>query len=178
MRIRGRNLTRLAVGFLFVLFLSTWAQAQSTTGASPIDNAPVHHGQGYLFIGPGMYIGFVDSIAILHVGGGGEALVYEGLGLGAEAGAIGALQESRGGLGLFSVNGSYHLSRQRKISPFLTGGYSSVSGNGQRNLVNFGGGVNYWLRERMGLRLEFRDHVYADGTGRQLLGFRVGFAFR
>jgi hypothetical protein len=178
MRIRRRTLTRFTVESLFVLFLSTWAQAQSTTDTPPAEEARVHHGQGYLFIAPGMYIGNVDSIATLHIGGGGEALVYRGLGVGAEVGGLGALQESRGGLGLFSVNGSYHFSRQRKVSPFLTSGYSSVSGNGQRNLVNFGGGVNYWLRERMGLRLEFRDHVYADGTGRQLLGFRVGFAFR
>jgi hypothetical protein len=98
--------------------------------------------------------------------------------VGAEVGGIGALQESGGGLGLLSANGSYHFARQRKVSPFLTGGYSSVFGHGQRNLVNFGGGMNYWLRERIGLRLEIRDHIYADGTGRHLLGFRIGFAFR
>ena len=178
MRDTGQDVMRLAVGLLLALFLAPGSQAQSTTGTMPEESRQGHRGQGYLFIAPGMYIGNADSIAILHVGGGGEFLVYRGLGVGAEVGAIGALQESRDGLGLFSANGSYHFSRLRKLSPFLSGGYSIVGGNGQRNLVNFGGGVNYWLRERIGLRLEFRDHVYADGTGRQLLGFRVGFAFR
>jgi hypothetical protein len=178
MKTMGRNLIKLITVSFFVLGLSAWAHAQSTTGAIPPENPHVHHGQGYLFIAPGVYIGNAESISTLHAGGGGEVLVYRGLGLGAEVGGIAALTESGGGLWLFSANGSYSFARQSRVSPFLTGGYSSVGGRGQRNLVNFGGGVNYWFQEGKGIRLELRDHIYADGTGRHLLGFRIGFAFR
>jgi hypothetical protein len=178
MRSKGRRITHFTGVVLVVLVLSTWAQAQSTTGTAQEESSRRYRGQGYVFIAPGTYIGNADSITTIHFGGGGEGLLYKGLGLGAEIGGITALQESSAGLWLFSANGSYHFARERKITPFLTGGYSSVGGNGQRNLINFGGGINYWFRERQGIRLEFRDHIYTDGTGRHLLGFRIGFAFR
>jgi hypothetical protein len=178
MRSKDRKITRIAGVALLLLLFSAWAQAQSTTATAGEESSRRFRGQGYVFIAPGTYIGNADSIAIMHFGGGGEGLVYKGLGLGAEVGGIAALQESRGSLWLFSVNGSYHFSRQRKVTPFLTGGYSSVGGNGQRNLINLGGGINYWFREKQGIRLEFRDHIYTDGTGRHLLGFRIGFALR
>jgi hypothetical protein len=113
----------------------------------------------------------------MHVGAGGEALLYKGLGAGAEIGGIWALQGSDL-LAVFSADGSYHFSRGRKISPFLTGGYSLIWGDGSANMVNFGGGINWWLGERKGIRLEFRDHVYAEGSNRQIVEFRIGFAFR
>ena len=178
MRSKGRKITHLTGVALVVLLFSTWTQAQSTTGPTQQESSRRFRGQGYVFIAPGTYIGNAGSTATMHFGGGGEGLVYKGLGLGAEIGGITALQESSGCLWLFSLNGSYHFSRQRKVAPFLTGGYSSVGGNGQRNLINFSGGINYWFREKRGIRLEFRDHIYTDGTERHLLGFRIGFAFR
>jgi hypothetical protein len=178
MRIRTQCLT-IVLGLTVLVFTFAGpASAQSPSGSTGPSSARMHRAQGYIFAAPGAYVGYSDSVATLHVGGGGEALVYRGLGVGAEIGAIGALEESGGGLGLFSVNGSYHFGQKGKIVPFLTGGYSVVGGNGTRNLANFGIGVNYWLRERIGIRLEFRDHFYLDGAGRQLRGFRIGFAFR
>jgi hypothetical protein len=44
-----------------------------------------------------------------------------------------------------------------------------------KNIDTNRGGVNYWFRERMGLRLEFRDHGTAHG--RLGLGFRAGLTF-
>ncbi len=178
MRIGTRRGTIVAGMTVLAFAFPGLASAQSPSPTTAPGSGQAHHAQGYVFVAPGAYIGYADSVAILHVGGGGEALIQRGLGIGAEIGAIGSLQESGGGLGLFSVNGSYHFRRNKKIAPFLTGGYSVVGGNGTRSLVNVGGGVNYWLRERVGIRLEFRDHFYLDGAGRQLLGFRIGFAFR
>jgi hypothetical protein len=178
MRKRGFFLAKIFAAFFLVLFLSSAAHSQASSGTTSSEKSLLHRAQGYLFVAPGAYNGYGGTTATLHIGGGGEAMVYQGLGVGAEVGAISALQDSGGGLGLFSANGSYHFSRQNKISPFLTGGYSFVFGNGSRNLANFGGGINYWIREKIGLRIEFRDHVYADGSGRHLLGIRVGLAFR
>lgn len=167
---------QIAAMILALLCPPTWAHAQAPGAAPTGGNPHQYRAQGYAFVAPGVYVGFSESVATMHVGGGGEGLVYKGLGLGAE---VGALWATRGSdlLGMVSVDGSYHSSRGRKVSPFLTGGYSLIGGNGRRNLVNFGGGLNWWLGARRGIRLEFRDHVYADG-GRQILDFRIAFAFR
>ena len=34
--------------------------------------------------------------------------------------------------------------------------------------LNFGSGVNYWLKDRVGLRFEFRDNVWAPGRDNPL----------
>jgi hypothetical protein len=160
---------------LVLLCLPLWARAQAPAAAP--GNPDRHHGQGYLFLAPGAYTGYSETRATMHVGAGGEALLYKGFGAGAEIGGIWALQGSDL-LAVFSADGSYHFSRGRKISPFLTGGYSLIWGDGSANMVNFGGGINWWLGERKGVRLEFRDHVYAEGSNRQIVEFRIGFAFR
>ena len=115
-----------------------------------------------------------------HFGGGYERLVYRGLGVSTE---IGVQKEGGASYGLFSANGSYHftgLARIQKLVPFLTAGYSGAfNGGGGESWVNFGGGVDYWFRDRVGLRLEFRDNL--DSHHREpihFLGFRVGLAWR
>jgi len=83
------------------------------------------------------------------------------------------------GIGMLSVNGSYHFNRNRKLSPFISGGYSMAFRSGAINLFNFGGGINYWFRDRIGLRLEFRDHVYSQYShSTHYLGGRIGCSFR
>ena len=177
MEIRRYTQSRIAMMTLVFMSLSVWAHAQSPDPTSAPGNPDRYHGQGYVFVAPGAYVGYSETRATMHFGGGGEGLIYKGLGLGAEIGGIWAVQGSDL-LAVLSVNGSYHFSRGRKISPFLTGGYSPIWGDGSANMVNFGGGVNWWLGERKGIRLEFRDHVYAEGSNRQIVEFRIGFAFR
>ena len=65
----------------------------------------------------------------------------------------------------------------------ITGGARSARvalRSGAINGVNFGGGVNYWFRERVGLRLEFRDQVgiELEGPSSHFYGLRVGLSFR
>jgi hypothetical protein len=52
----------------------------------------------------------------------------------------------------------------------IIGDWNSIS------TVHFGGRVNYWFRKRMGLRLEFRDHM--DMHNDHYLSGRIGFSFR
>jgi hypothetical protein len=59
-----------------------------------------------------------------------------------------------------------------------TVGYTLFFRSGTANGFNFGGGVNYWFREHLGLRLEFRDNVSTTWDTEHYLGFRVGLAFR
>jgi len=144
--------------------------------------ADEHRGQGYVFFGPGAASGG-GTLGTVHFGGGGEGLLYKGIGVGGELGFLAPNQRFSDGLAVLSLNGSYHfLPHQRtgKVAPFVTGGYSLFFRSGSANLYNFGGGIHYWFRERMGLRLEFRDHVLPTPGGPSVhyWGFRMGLAFR
>src|SRR5439155_26318954 len=114
----------------FTLVLPTLALADSPIGW-----------QGYLFLAPGTgAIGrFVNGRANIHVGGGGEALVYKGLGVGGEIGAVTPWSSPGGGficclsqttIGLTSTNFSYHVlpgSADRRLEPFVTAVTASSS---------------------------------------------------
>jgi len=148
---------------------------------------PKYRGQGYIFLGVGSG---TDNPSFEHVGGGGEVLLFRGIGVGGEPGAMGRPGE---GEGVISVGPSYHFlhaTHKSKIDPFVQGGYTGTfagadpieGGNGI--LFNFGGGMNYWLFKRVGLRLDFRDYVHhrsffpTGGETQQYWGFRIGMTVR
>jgi len=136
------------------------------------------HGQGYFFVAPTTTTagGFG-----LHIGGGGEGLLYKGLGVGGEIGYLGAARELSQGIGLLSPNVSYNFtkaSKSGKFAPFVTGGYTLLVGSDALHAVNVGGGVNWWFKDHLGLRLEFRDHVAVQFGSAQFFGVRIGLAFR
>lgn len=137
-----------------------------------------NRGLGYAYFAPG--VSSPGGTGTFQVGAGGEGLVYKGLGVGGELGYVGPWNTARDGLGVASANGSYHFSRDKKLVPFVTGGYTLFFRSGHANLFNFGGGVDYWFRERLGLRLEVRDQVWPslDSTTGHFWGVRIGLAFR
>ncbi len=137
-----------------------------------------HYGQGYAFVAPS---GLSERGGALHFGVGGEALVYKGLGVGAEAGYGRFIDEDRNGFGVVSGNVSYHftnVSSSGKFAPFITGGYSLLFSRDFAHAGNFGAGINWWFKEHLGLRVEFRDHVIANSDARHFFGIRFGLAFR
>jgi hypothetical protein len=139
-----------------------------------------HRGQGYFFTAPGA-VNDEGSIGTLHCGVGGEGLLHRGLGVGGEIGVIGTWSGQGDTMGIASVNSSYHFrgaSASRKVVPFVTGGYSLFFRHFSASGANFGGGVNYWFHDRLGLRLEFRDHVVNIDGQRHYVGIRIGLAFR
>jgi len=135
-------------------------------------------GQGYVFVAPGSS---TEGGSSLHFGVGGEGLVYKGLGVGGEIGYLGASRELSAGIGVLSPNVSYHFlnaSKSGKFAPFITGGYSLLFRSGVVHAVDFGGGAHYWFKDRVGLRLEFRDYIPAHADLPNFFGFRIGLAFR
>jgi hypothetical protein len=117
----------------------------------------------------------------LQFGVGGEAVLGKGVGVGAEIGALGTRQDfSDSVMGAFSPNGYYHFVHRKnlKADPFVTGGYTLLFRYGHANLFNVGGGLNYWLRRSLGLRMELRDQVQTgDGAAIHWWGFRFGLVF-
>src|SRR5262245_10778854 len=98
--------------FLFIAVAQSVALAQSTDHP---------RGWGYGIVGVGGSSS--GSVTALHVGAGGEGLVYKGLGLGAEVVYAAPVEQLSAGLGILSTNVSYHFiahGSNRKLDPFVT----------------------------------------------------------
>ena len=134
-------------------------------------------GQGYAFVAAGAVNA---EEGLLHFGGGGEAYIRGGFGIGAELGYMAAFRYFGDGIGIFSLNGLYDFGRTggAKVSPFVTGGYTLSFRGGTANALNVGGGVHYWFKDRVGLRVEFRDHISPQVCTCHFWQGRIGFAFR
>jgi hypothetical protein len=88
-----------------------------------------------------------------------------------------------------SIGTSYHFRYRldQKLDPFLSAG-ASVLGNseaaGTFGQIFLGGGINFWIRGKGGLRLEFRDHALAFGnfmprlTPLHFMSAQAGICFR
>jgi len=151
--------------FLTLLQAATFAQSTSD-----------RKGWGYAFGGAGAS-GPDFSRSYFQFGGGGEALVNKGMGVGAEISSLAPFGSGGNGIGLFSGNTSYHFSRSSRLVPFVTGGYSAAFRSGASHGGNFGGGVHYWMNNHLGLRFEVRDHIFSSDSP-HLFQFRVGLSFR
>lgn len=136
-----------------------------------------HRGQGYAFFAPSAVISEGVYAGTASFGGGGEFILYKGIGAGADLAYISPWGDFSDGIGMFSLNASCHFNRAGKVSPFVTAGYSLAFRSGHADLFNFGGGAHWWFGEGVGLRLEFRDHVQA-GYNTHLMQARIGFSFR
>ena len=139
---------------------------------------------GYGIAGPAGYSGFFgDSSQAVHVAGGGEVLVGGRVGGGGE---FGLLANANGGLFITSANAVFHFVPSQpspvrsRLSPYVSGGYTRMSsGEGAVNGWNAGIGTDIWLEPRVGLRVEFRDHVRPDSRGGvHYWALRAGVAFR
>jgi hypothetical protein len=119
-------------------------------------------GLGYVVAGPSRVSGFFSPPTALHAAGGGEALFGGSVGIGGE---VGLLATSGSVIWVASGNGVLHIPSRRR-SPFVTGGYTRTGGGeGGFNAWNVGGGVDLWATERLGLRLDLRDHIRDDFRG-------------
>jgi len=165
---------------------TTFIQRLALTGvlllvatASSVATARAQGAYGYVFGAPGAASCCGESKGTFHVGGGGEFITPIGIGVGGEIGFLGPWDSFGDGLGVLSLNGSYHFGRgNSRLRPFVTGGYSLLFREGSANLWNVGGGVQYWFREGLALRVEFRDHVDTEyGETGHFWGVRVGLSF-
>jgi hypothetical protein len=142
-------------------------------------------GLGYGIAGPAGYSGFfgTSSALAIHAAGGGEVLVDGRVGGGGE---FGLLATTGGGLFATSANAVFHFVPSQptpvrsRLSPYVSGGYTRLSsGEGGFNAWNAGIGADVWLKPRLGLRAEFRDHIRPDSRGGvHYWALRVGVVFR
>jgi hypothetical protein len=159
------------ISTLFVLvFLPALAFAQASDYSK---------GHGYAYFAPGA--SSPSSGAYAHVGAGGEGFFTRNLGAAAELGYLTPMRSWSDGIGTLSPNFVARFrakDRDHKLEPFVTGGYTLFFRSGTASGVNFGGGVNYWFNDNVGLRLEVRDNVWTQYATIHYVGFRVGVTFR
>ena len=138
-------------------------------------------GLGYAIVGPSGVMGTSGSAGLAgHAAAGGELLIKNRVGVGGEYGIFAG---EGGGLHIASANAVLHFApaeRQRGTRPFVSGGYTRLSnGEGDFNAFNVGGGVDIWARERVGVRVEIRDHIRPDDRGNiHYWAIRAGVVFR
>jgi hypothetical protein len=158
---------------LFIVLMPVLSYAQTPTQKERAS-------YGYAFTG--LMVTSNGGESGLHAGIGGEGIIHKGFGVGGEIGyfrSVGFGPE--GGLGLLSFNSSYHFmnaSKSRKLVPFATGGFSLFFSSGGAIGGNFGGGLTYWFKDRMGVRFEVRDHIPAYSGVGHFPSFRVALTFR
>jgi hypothetical protein len=139
-------------------------------------------GLGYAEGGLAGVTGFFGwSADSFHVGGGGEVVAADRVGIGGEIGFFDRLIVG-------SANATVHLGgvSNAKFSPFVTAGYSRFGigdGEGAFSAFNVGAGFHYWVADRVGFRMELRDHLRPDDRGTtqsmtQYWSFRAGIVFR
>jgi hypothetical protein len=135
---------------------------------------------GFAFVAPGERHDTGSST--LQVGGGGEGYVYRGLGFGGDIGGL--YSHSRTGVGqwtgMISLNALYNFNSadKSKLSPFMIGGVTLIPAFDVGGGFNFGGGLQYWFHDQIGLRIEFRDHVLTGMRYHHYPQARIAIAFR
>jgi hypothetical protein len=165
----GRMMGKPLLIGLAGLMLSAGASNAQTTG------------QGTFIAGAGVVSNSFSSAPVLQVGGGGEALIQNRFGIGGELGLAGGGGDAGATI---SLNGSLHFPTQgtrNGVVPFVSGGYTRLAPFTEPrgiNALNVGGGVTYWISDRKGLVVEFRDVVYQALGTTQYWAARIGIAFR
>jgi hypothetical protein len=136
---------------------------------------------GYVFFAPGGATSCGHTLTTFNFGAGIDAPLWKGFGPNVEIGALGPKEGfSDQVLGVFSPGATYHFrhTREEKLDPFLAGGYSLMFRSGTENLGFAAGGVTYWATNRVGLRLELRDHIHGGYRTTHFWGVRFGLGFR
>ena len=142
--------------------------------------AMAQRSSGYVFFAPGGVTANGYTSGTFQAGGGGDAIFWKGLGVNVELGALWPHEQVLYAVGMLSPGGVYYLRRGKdhRVDPFVNGGYTLMFRGGAQSLFYAGGGVNIWASRKIGVRLEFRDHVTTDGQADHYWGFRIGAAFR
>jgi hypothetical protein len=133
--------------------------------------------QGYGYFGVMGATGGTTFGKLLNPGVGADLFLYKGLAASMDIGYVGYYNNFRAdGVGVFSPNVAYHFFNSSRVVPFVTAGYSMTFRGGTTNLGNYGAGLTYWFSNRVGLRVEGRDHCNTSGD--HIAGIRIGITIR
>lgn len=126
------------------------------------------HGQAYFFVAS-IVTNSSYGIGSLNAGFGGELLLTRDWGVGAELGYVGDSEGSLLGMGSIDFNNHFLTKKHHSmVEPFASGGLSLYFGERPINDgFNFGGGVNLWAANHLGLRFEIRENSLSRARSSQ-----------
>jgi hypothetical protein len=134
--------------------------------------------RSFLYAAPGVFTGWGD-LTTLRFGGGVEFVAANGLGFAFDAGYLTDAESFSFGLGSVSPAVMYEFPLRGRVRPYLRSGIGLMAGSGGGALFwNLGGGVNYWFRDRTGLKVEVRDSFHTASLRYGLLEVMVGLVFK
>jgi hypothetical protein len=135
-----------------------------------------YNGSGYITFGAGTCNHRVTNIS---VGGGGDAFLWRGLTLGGDIGYFRFVEGNTKPFGIATLNVGYHFVDRvepRRIEPFASVGVLGAAfAGGATPAASLGGGLNYWLKPRIGIRSEVRVTGFEEEA---IVMFRIGLSFR
>jgi len=176
----------IAMGMAMVLVPVAALAQQSANSGDPLmgqqvaeegSTSPVKY--GVVFGAPGFVTDGYDSEATVYLGGGGEVIWPSGLGFGVDGGYMTSPSGFDYGVFVFSPGIIFEFPLEGSTRPYVRGGYTLMFRDGAANLFSFGGGVNHWFNERLGLKFEVRDNVYLESGGSpHFIDFLIGLNIR
>ena len=156
----------IVVVFGTLLFAAP-AFAQNSQGADK---------RAFFFGAPGVITGTEATTA--RVGGGVETVWSNGLGFAFDAGYFTGSDFGNGAVS-FSPAIIYEFPVNGRVRPYVRGGGALLANrHGGVALWTVGGGVNYWFKERMALKVEIRDSFASEDPRYGLLDVMIGLVFR
>src|SRR5271157_5396439 len=164
-------MVKVILGLLIMLLVSFSAAGQAPGGYAYVAVGPVVVPQSAYTRWNGNFI---------SVTGGGEGRLAGRFALGGDIGVLKPVTNHYAfATGVASISPAFHFVArysERKVDPFVNGGFSLLFGRGGGFAMHYGGGVNYWVRRRVGLRFEFRHYIWSPESGElvHLVGFRFG----
>ncbi len=135
------------------------------------------------FAAPGMLVAdgtLVTEITPLRVGGMVEQVWSNGLGYGIDASYLTTFEEDLGnGIAMIAPAILYEFHTEGPVKPYVRGGPSFlVAQGGAAFLVHYGGGINYWIKESFGLKVEGRHSFFVEAPGVGIIDVLVGAVFK
>ena len=116
--------------------------------------------------------------ATARFGGGVETVWSNGLGFAFDAGYFTGSDFGNGAVS-FSPAMIYELPVNGRVKPYVRGGATLLANrHGGVALWTVGGGINYWFKERMALKVEIRDSFASEDPRYGLLDVIIGLCFR
>ena len=115
----------------------------------------------------------------------GAALIgfpdYDDGGFILEVGYHGPENDLSDGTGILNWGYQYHWRQHRlspKVIPFITVGYSQFFGNKVQARLHVGTGIQSWINDQVGVRIELRDYIDPTRSqGGHAWGWRAGMTF-
>lgn len=133
---------------------------------------------GHVYYAPAVIRSYGGNTFTHGIGGGYNKGIWRGVGFLGDIGWFFPGDRPDIGVGLGSLNASYHFVSSARVEPFVTGGYGFMFRSRVNNMANFGGGAIWWFGRRTGLRVELRHHTDRESRGDNVTSFRIGLGFR